>query len=464
MVMRHVKWMLRRDLSQTFRFWLISASGLGLAAALLLALWGMVHANDNLAGASLRSIQSAEESCFDLKAATLAYTAGPPAPQWALTITYTHQDGLDQPQSIMPIVTMLVDDRPLPLSVLSRWSRPADGQYDVYVDVQHRKLFEPASADEASRLANAVGTLWQQLKHVALDAAMSSDTKPAFSCNCVCPDVHEVKIQPGKPIASPDPGSEPAAVFQDIFTCVRLGISSGKSFQQWQVGYEKPAWRIVIVGQVEFLDKLAESNSSPDDLADWLHARYQTLIASYSGKVLIFLFDPRNVSDRPIISDARLSLIAETLQKKLSEPQAGKPKILIADYRDEAIADELAPPIETVLTVGLPKLFSRTMLNRSSFDVTAPPCSISVPLAGTDVETIYTDTDSGDLVDLWKELILFFLVFVTAVGSWTLLLSTIAYRQDWFGIRGKLETAFIFPWIKPLQKSPDGASSNAEDN
>jgi len=416
-------------------------------------------------------VKADEESCIEIKPASLTYINADSsphsidAPQWALTLTYTHQNGLNQSQAITPTVTAQVDNASISLPVISRHDSPTDGQYDLYVDVQHRKLFEPSDETEATRLADAVNTLWRQLKHVALDAAMPNDTMPAFSCNCVCPAIDGVKIEPRQLMSSPDPGAEPAAVFEAMFRCIRLGSDSGQPFQTWQVGYEKPNWRIVVVGQEKFLDDLAKSNISLDDLADWLNARYQKLIPSYPGKILIILFDPRNASGQPVISDARLSRLAEEMTKQLSTPQAGKPEILIADYRDEALVDKLAPPIETVLTVGLPTLFSKTTLNNLRFTVTVPPCAAPAFVEGKNVITMYDAPHPGDLVDLWQELLLFFLVLVTVVGSWTLLLSTVAYRENWFGIREKLELAFKFPWYEPTSEGSqpsDGASTRAK--
>ena len=463
MVLQCVRWLLHSHLNQKIRCWLMLASGLGIAATLFMVLLGTARANQSQD--LLHNALGAEEACFDLKAAALAYTDGAAAPQWALTITYTHRNGLNQSQAITPTVTAQVDNTPISLRIISRHDSPTDGQYDLYVDVQHRGLFEPSDTDMAGQLAGAVETLWRQLKHVALDAAMPNDTKPAFSCNCVCPAINGVKIEPRQLMSSPDPGAEPATAFEAMFSCIRLGSGSGRPFQTWQVGYEKSDWRIVVVGQVEFLDDLAKPNVSLDDLAGWLNARYQKLIPSYPGKVLIILFDSRNTSDQPVIDDARLSRLAEEMMKRLSRSQAGMPEILIVDYRDEALVDILAPPIETVLTVGLPQLFSRKTLNGLSFTVNALPCPIPVTLSGTGVTTMPAE-NPGDLVDLWQELSLFFLVLVTVVGSWTLLLSTVAYRWNWFGIREKLELAFIFPWYRPTNKGAqpsDGAPKNAKD-
>jgi len=429
----------------------------------------------NLGEASVGTgdVKAVEESCIEIKASSLTYTnadASPlsiDAPQWALAITYTHQNGLNQSRALTPTVTAHIDNESDSLPVISRRDSPTDGQYDLYVDVQHQELFEPSDENEAARLAGAVDTLWRQLKHVALGPAMTNGTKPVCSCKCICPAIDGVKIEPRQLMSSPDPGAEPAAAFEAMFKCIRLGSVSGQPFQAWQVGYEKPDWRIVVVGQAEFLDDLAKSNVSLDDLAGRLNARYHKLIPPYPGKVLIILFDPRNASDQPVISDAHLSRLAATMKKRLSRPQAGIPEILIFDYRDETLVDKLAPPIETVLTVGLPELFSKTTLTSSHFTVTAPSCATPAIIEGKDVMTMYAAPHLGDAVDLWKELLLFFLMLVTVVGSWTLLLSTVAYRGNWFRIREKLELAFIFPWYEPIKKVPqpsDGASSHAKDN
>lgn len=468
MVLQRIRWMLHSHSNLTFRRWLMLVSGLGIATTLFIALLGTARANQHRD--LLRGAQGAEKSCFDLKEAALTYTYGATAPQWALTITYSHQNGLNPSQAITPTVTVQADNASISLPVISRRDSPTDGQYDLYVDVQHQELFDPSDGNEAMQLAGAVNTLWRQLKHVALDAAMPNDTKPAFSCSCECEDTkvdEVVQIGLKEPMVSPDPGAKPAAAFAQIFNCIRSEPESGRSEQDWRTGYERPEWRIVVVGQVEILKLFRDEGLTAEKLADILFDRYAQIIAPHPTKMLIILFDPTDISDLPFIDSKRLSAIAEAMRRKSSEAQTGKPEILIVDYRDEALVDKLAPPIETVLTVGLPTLFSKTTLNNLRFTVTVPPCAAPVIVEGKDVMTMYDAPHPGDLVDLWQELLLFFLVLVTVVGSWTLLLSTVAYRENWFGIREKLELAFKFPWYEPTSEGSqpsDGASTRAKVN